>query len=71
VRRRDELAHGLAAEVGRWRDGSPLLPGEEREYLRAIQEAIASVEAGRVLMDRGVKRLEALNLPGVTGGKEG
>ena len=46
--RLDQLARGLAREVGLWRGGNdPLLFAERRMYLKAIQDALAGAEGAR------------------------
>jgi hypothetical protein len=60
VRRLDELARGLAKEVQLWRRGNdPLLYLERKIYLEGIQDALAGVEAARVLLAKVCRRLEA------------
>jgi hypothetical protein len=59
VRRLDELARGLAKEVALWKAGNdPLLYLERRVYLGAIQDALAGVEAARVVLAKARQRLE-------------
>ena len=59
VRRLDELARGLAKEVTLWREGNdPLLYLERKAYLGAIQDALAGVEAARVVLAKARQRLE-------------
>jgi hypothetical protein len=59
VRRLDQLARGLAKEVTLWKAGdAPLLYLERRAYLNAIQDALAGVEAARVVLARARQRLE-------------
>ncbi len=59
VRRLDELARGLAREVALWKDGSdPLLFLERKAYVGAIQDALAAVETGRVVLSKVCQRLE-------------
>jgi hypothetical protein len=60
LRRLEELARGLAKEVSLWRGGNdPLLYLERKSYLNAIQDALAGVEAARVVLARAVQRLRA------------
>jgi len=42
---------------------SPLLDGARRAYLIGIQEAIAGLDQARVVLGKGIRRIEALNLP--------
>jgi hypothetical protein len=59
ITRLDGLARGLAEEVRLQRGAEDiLLFRERRQYLRAVQEALAGAEAARVLLDGVVKRLE-------------
>lgn len=59
VHRLDELARGLAKEVVLWREGNdPLLYLERKAYLGAIQDALAGVEAARVVLAKVRQRLE-------------
>jgi len=58
VHRLDELMRGLAREVALWKEGNdPLLYAERRAYLKAIQDALAGVEAARVVLARAQQRL--------------
>ena len=58
VRRLEELTHGLSREVALWKEGNdPLLYLERRSYLNAIQDALAGVEAARVVLSRAHQRL--------------
>lgn len=58
LRRLEELSRGLAKEVALWKGGNdPLLYLERREYLNAIQDALAGVEAARVVLARAVQRI--------------
>jgi hypothetical protein len=60
VARLDRLAWGPAKEVGLWRGGNdPLLFAERRQYLKAIQDALAGADEARVVLARVVQRLEA------------
>lgn len=59
VKRLDQLARGLAAEVGIWKKGKdPLLYVERQAYLNAIQDALAGIESARVVLVRVKERLE-------------
>jgi hypothetical protein len=59
TRRLDELARGLAKEITMWKDcNDPLLYLERKAYLNAIQDALAGIEAARVLLVRVRQRLE-------------
>ncbi|HZU34816.1 MAG TPA: hypothetical protein VFA18_02845 [Gemmataceae bacterium] len=59
VRRLEELARGLAREVGLWKEcNDPLLYLERKAYLNAIQDALAGVEAARVVLAKARHRLE-------------
>ena len=61
VRRLDELMRGLAKEVALWKGGNdPLLYGERKAYLKAIQDALAGAEAARVVLARAQRRLEGV-----------
>ena len=52
--RPDELARGLAKEVRIQKGGDDLLLSRERkQYLRAIQDALAGAEAARVVLEGG------------------
>ena len=56
IERLDRLARGLAREVGLQRGAEDvLLFRERRQYLRAVQEALAGADAARVVLG-GVKR---------------
>jgi hypothetical protein len=58
IRRLDQLAWGLAREVGLQRGAEDvLLFRERRQYLRGIQEALAGANAGRVVTEGAVKRV--------------
>jgi hypothetical protein len=58
VRRLEELTRGLAKEVALWKEGNdPLLYLERKSYLNAIQDALAGVEAARVVMARAAQRM--------------
>jgi hypothetical protein len=57
-RRLDEPARGLAKEVGIIKKADdPLLYLERKAYLGAIQDAIAGVEAARVVLAQVCQRL--------------
>jgi len=59
VCRLDELARGLAREVALWKGcDDPLLYLERKAYLGAIQDALAGVEAARVVLAKARQRLE-------------
>jgi hypothetical protein len=57
--RLDQISRGLAKEVVVIKDGEdPLLYVERRDYLSALQEALAGVESARVVLARALHRLE-------------
>ena len=60
MRRLEELARGLSAEVDLVKDPeqSVLLPSERRQYVNLITDVIVGAEAARVVMDKAVKRVE-------------
>jgi hypothetical protein len=59
VRRLEELTRGLAKEVTLWREGNdPLLYLERKGYLNAIQDALAGVEAARVVLAKACQRMK-------------
>ena len=59
IQRLDKLARGFALEVQRWRAGpDQLLYRERTEYLGTVQDALAGVEAARVVLAGLVRRLE-------------
>jgi hypothetical protein len=59
IDRLDRLAWGVAKEVGLQRGAETvLLFREQRQYIRAIQEALAGAEAARVVLEGVVKRME-------------
>jgi hypothetical protein len=59
VRRLDQLSRGLAKEVTLWKAcDDPLLYLERKAYLHAIQDALAGVEAARVVLVKANQRLE-------------
>jgi hypothetical protein len=58
VRRLDNLTRGLSQEIALWKEGSdPLLYLERRAYLNAIQDALAGIEAARVVLARASQRI--------------
>ena len=59
IERLEKLARGFSLEVGRWKGAAdPLLYRERRAYLGAVQDALAGVEAARVVLAGVVRRLE-------------
>jgi hypothetical protein len=59
VERLDKLARGLAREVGLWKGAAdPLLYRERKAYLAGVQDALAGVEAARVVLSGVVRRIE-------------
>ncbi len=59
VHRLDQLARGLAKEVTLWKGSNdPLLYLERKAYKGAIQDALAGVEAARVVLAKVCQRLE-------------
>jgi hypothetical protein len=58
ITRLAELERGLAREIGLQREDDLLLFRERRQYLRAVQEALAGAEAARVVLQGVVKRVE-------------
>ncbi len=57
-RRLEKLTLGLAREVLIWREGDdPLLFTERRDYLKAIQDALAGLDEARVVLARVGQRL--------------
>src|SRR5215469_14408249 len=59
INRLDELARGLSREVVIWKAGNdPLLYAERKGYLNSIQDALAGVEAARVVLAKARQRLE-------------
>jgi hypothetical protein len=60
IARLAELERGLAREIGLQRDEDDglLLFRERKQYLRAVQDALAGAEAARVVLAGVVKRLE-------------
>ena len=60
IRRLNELTRGLAREVTLWKAcNDPLLYLERKAYLSAIQNALAGIEAARVVLVNVQQRLEA------------
>jgi hypothetical protein len=58
IGRLDQLVRGLAKEVGLQRGAETvLLFRERRQYLRAVQEALAGADAARVVLVGVVKRM--------------
>jgi hypothetical protein len=58
INRLDQLVRGLAKEVGLQRRAEDvLLFRERRQYLTAIQEALAGAEAARVVLEGVVRRM--------------
>ena len=59
IERLDRLARGLAKEVGLQRGAEGvLLSRERRQYLRAVQEALAGADAARVVLEGVVRRMK-------------
>jgi hypothetical protein len=59
IQRLDQLMRGLAREVALWKAGNdPLLYVERKAYLKGIQDALAGVEAARVVLAKARQRLE-------------
>jgi hypothetical protein len=59
LRRLEELTRGLSKEVALWKEGNdPLLYLERKSYLNAIQDALAGVEAARVVVARALQRMQ-------------
>ena len=60
VRRLDDLGRGLAKEVVLVRKGEdPLLYLERRAYFSAVRDALAGVEAARVVLARACQRINS------------
>lgn len=58
VRRLESLSQGLSKEVVLWKEAdTPLLYVERKEYLNAIQDALAGIEKARVRLAQVVDRL--------------
>ena len=68
VVRLEQVARENAQEANLIKDAeqSVLLPGERKQYLSAIYDAIAGLEAARVVMQKAVKRVERSPLSGET-----
>jgi len=59
VTRLDQLLRGLSREVLLWQRGNdPLLYAERQAYLEAIQDALAAIEAARVVLAKVRQRLD-------------
>jgi hypothetical protein len=59
IQRLEALARGLAKEVTLWKQSNdPLLYLERKAYLGAIQDALAGVEAARVVLAKVCQRLD-------------
>jgi hypothetical protein len=59
IARLERLARGLAREVElRRRSGDLLLAQERKQYLAAVQDALAGAEAARVVLAGVVQRME-------------
>jgi hypothetical protein len=59
IERLDKVARGFSLEVGRWKGAAdPLLFRERKAYLGAVQDALAGVEAARVVLVGVVRRIE-------------
>jgi hypothetical protein len=59
IERLGKLAKGFSAEVGRGKgDAGLLLFRERKAYLRAVQNALAGVDAARVVLAGVVRRIE-------------
>ena len=61
IERLDRLARGMAEEV-RLQKGAEdvLLFRERKQYLRAVQDALAGAEAARVVLEGVVRRMEGV-----------
>jgi hypothetical protein len=58
IERLDHLARGLAREVGLQKGADDVLLFRERkQYLPAVQDALAGAEAARVVLARAVRRM--------------
>jgi hypothetical protein len=58
IERLDQLARGLAKEVGLQKGAEDVLLFRERkQYLAGIQEALAGADAARVVLEGVVKRM--------------
>jgi hypothetical protein len=67
IRPRVARLHRLVAELGRdytrWKDEpTPLLDGERRAYLIAIQEALAGIDEAAVVLSKAIARRDALGM---------
>jgi hypothetical protein len=58
IARLADLERGLAREIGLQRDGELLLFRERKQYLGAVQDALAGAEAARVALQGVVRRME-------------
>jgi hypothetical protein len=58
ITRLERLERGFAREVAQQRDDDLLLCRERRQYLKAIQDALAGAEAARVVLAGVVRRVE-------------
>ena len=59
IERLNQIARGLSREVGLQRGAEDvLLFRERRQYLRAVQEALAGADAARVVLEGVVKRMQ-------------
>ena len=59
IERLDQLARGLAKEVGLQRGAEDvLLSRERRQYLAGVHDALAGGEAARVVLARAMRRME-------------
>lgn len=68
LERLEELMRGLAKEVTLWKAGTdPLLYLERKSYLNAIQDALAGVEAARVVLARALQRMRTESARGPAG----
>jgi hypothetical protein len=57
--RLDQLSRGLAKETVVIKDAEdPLLYVERRDYLTALEDALAGVESARVVLAKALHRLE-------------
>jgi hypothetical protein len=63
IERLEALSRGLAKEMALWKGrGPPLLAGEQRAYLGALQDTIQGFEAARAALAAAVVRIEATGL---------
>jgi hypothetical protein len=59
IERLDKLARGFSVEVGRWKGAAdPLLYRDRKAYRGAVQDALAGVDALRVVLAGVVRRIE-------------